>query len=123
MAQLFTGIENKEVVLPDLGEPQLPYTGANLGQLCRFLPVKDEDKLTINVVFPDLHREYKSKPGSYFSHLIGHEGEHSLLSYLKKLGLALSLSTWPEDSLNCFSFIQVDINLTKKGLEHYDLVL
>ena len=75
------------------------------------------------VAFPDLHHEYKSKPGDYFSHLIGHEGEHSLLSYLKKEGLALSLSTWPENSLNCFSFIQVDINLTKKGLEHYDLVL
>ena len=31
LAQLFTGIENKDVVLPHLGEPEMPYTEANLG--------------------------------------------------------------------------------------------
>jgi insulysin len=51
----------------------------------------------------------------YFGHLIGHEGENSLLSYLKKEGLALEISACDDNELEILSDFFVDILLTKKG--------
>lgn len=39
---------------------------------------------------PDLQKYYKSNPGHYLGHLIGHEGPGSLLSELKSKGKAES---------------------------------
>ena len=57
------------------------------------------------------------------SHLFGHEGENSLLSYLISEGLALELSSGCDHELWSFSTFSVDITLTKKGLENYDKVI
>ena len=38
---------------------------------------------------PDLQKYYKSNPGHYLGHLIGHEGPGSLLSELKSKGKSL----------------------------------
>lgn len=59
----------------------------------------------------------------YHSHLFGHEGPNSLLSYLKQEGLALDLSTNFEHELWCVTSFLIDITLTKKGLEQYEQVL
>jgi len=55
----------------------------------------------------------------YFSHLFGHEGENSVLSWLKAEGLALTLSASGTEMLNAFTFYTVSIELTKKGLANY----
>jgi insulysin len=57
------------------------------------------------------------------SHLFGHEGENSLLSYLISEGLALELSSSFDHELWSFSTFNVDITLTKKGLENYEKVI
>ena len=57
------------------------------------------------------------------SHLFGHEGENSLLSYLISEGLALELSSGYDHELWNFSTFSVDITLTKKGLENYEKVI
>jgi len=44
--------------------------------------------------------------------LFGHEGENSILSYLKAEGLALSLSAGPDHELFSFSNLDVSIELT-----------
>jgi len=62
-------------------------------------------------------------PLSYFSHLFGHEGENSLLSYLKKEGLAMELCAGDDHELDVFSDFYVDITLTKKGLAEYTRVI
>ena len=56
------------------------------------------------------------QPESYLSHLIGHEGDGSLLSHLKKLGLASDLSSGEKNTAPGFSFFTVDIDLTIEGL-------
>ena len=38
-------------------------------------------------------KHYRNHPGKYVTHLIGHEGKGSLLSFLTKEGLATGLST------------------------------
>ena len=80
---LFCGVENKDVTIPDLSKPKLPFDSDNLGQIVRYQPVKDKDQLELYWVLPWLGEEWKAHPLGYFSHLIGHEGENSLLSYLK----------------------------------------
>jgi insulysin len=57
------------------------------------------------------------------SHLFGHEGENSLLSYLISEGLALELSAGGDHELWAYSTFAVNITLTKKGVEHYEQVI
>lgn len=72
---------------------------------------------------PYLRQEFKAHPLSYFSHLIGHEGENSLLSYLKAEDYAMDLSAGGDHELDCFSDFTITITLTKKGLANTDKVL
>ena len=59
----------------------------------------------------------------YFSHLAGHEGKNSLLSYLKEEGLALELSSCCDHLLDCYSNFEIEITLSEKGLEKYEDVI
>ena len=120
---LFTEVSNKEVKVPDLSKPPA-YTADNLGHLYRFVPVKDKDILSFVWHLPSTDKEYEKQPLRYHSHLFGHEGEHSLLSYLISEGLALELSASHDHELNgAFSNLNVDVTLTKKGLAEYERVI
>lgn len=72
---------------------------------------------------PHCQHEYRSQPLKYLSHLFGHEGENSLLSWLMREGLALGLSAYGDHELNCISTFSIDITLTKKGLKEYERVV
>ena len=120
---MFSEVPNKNVVVPDLSKPELPYTKANLSKIQRMRPILDKDQLVISWILPYCEREYKSKPLNYFSHLIGHEGENSLLSYLMQEGYAMTLSCGADHELNTFSTLYVEITLTKEGLTNYEKVL
>ena len=43
-------------------------------------------------MLPEAHTKWLTKPLHYLSHVIGHEGPNSLLSELKRQGLAIALS-------------------------------
>ena len=66
---------------------------------------------------------YKTKPLHYFSHLLGHEGENSVLSYLKKEDLAVDICASVDAELGLFSDLSVKVQLTEKGVNNYDQVL
>jgi insulysin len=53
------------------------------------------------------------------SHLIGHEGDGSVLSYLKKKGWALELSAGLSHGGNGFDFFKISVTLTEAGLTQY----
>ena len=72
---------------------------------------------------PYSQHEYRTQPLKYLSHLFGHEGENSLLSWLMREGLALELSSYCDHELNCISTFSIDITLTKKGLQEYERVV
>ena len=120
---LFSSVENKNVTVPDLSQPLMPFDASNLGQIAKYQPVKDKDTLEVFWTLPYLQKEFRSNPLSYFSHLIGHEGENSLLSYLKAEDYAMELNAHADSELDCLSDFSVTITLTKKGLKNYEKVL
>mmetsp|Transcript_21921 Transcript_21921/g.21111 ORF Transcript_21921/g.21111 Transcript_21921/m.21111 type:complete len:174 (+) Transcript_21921:489-1010(+) len=112
---LFSAVPNKQLVVPNLGEP-VPFDEKNLGQLFKYVPIKDKDVLTFFWSLPYSEMEYKSQPLKYHAHLFGHEGPNSLLSWLISEGLALELMSSFDHELRAFSTFNIDITLTKKGL-------
>jgi len=98
----FSLIKNFDVEIPNLNEIEC-YPEDRLGKLIKMVPVQDKNELKFYWTLPYYEREWHSKPLNYFSHLIGHEGENSLLSYLKSEGLALALSAGGDDEMNSFS--------------------
>lgn len=60
----------------------------------------------------------------YVSHVVGHEGQNSLLSTLIKEGLATSLSAGEMQRLNKQqSGLQISVSLTDKGVKNWEEVL
>ena len=63
VVETFSVVENKNVELPNLAEPKLPFTHENLSVFTKFKPKKDmEDEMTIYWVLPCLEKEYFTKP-------------------------------------------------------------
>jgi insulysin len=75
--------------------------------------------LELSFPFPDESPYYATKPGSFLSHLIGHEGEGSVLSHLKKQGWANSMSAGAGNGASGFEFFKISVDLTKEGLGEF----
>jgi len=101
--EYFSPIKNINVNVPDFSSPPA-YTSDNLSKLYKFVPIQDEDQLTIYWWVPTCYeRDFKRRPFKYFSYLIGHEGENSLLSYLISEGLALELGAGDEPEIHSYT--------------------
>lgn len=61
-------------------------------------------------------KSYKKHPLKYWSHIFGFEGENSLLSALKHLGLAEGLSSGYEDFMDNSSIFYIEYELTDLGI-------
>lgn len=95
-----------------------------------FLPVKVEaqsimDKRSMMLAFPipssSLHQD--SKPVSYLSNLIGHEGKGSLLSALKNENLVDSLSAGAEFDTRVKELFVIRMSLTQFGFDNQERIL
>lgn len=117
----FCDVKNKN--LKKVHYPADPYGEKKRQTICYVVPVKENRHLTINWAIPDHQDLYFCNPESYVSHLIGHEGDGSILSHLKKLGLASELSSGEKNTAPGFSFFTVDIDLTIEGLQQWKKVL
>lgn len=122
MTEKFSAIKNFNVEVPSLMDPA-PFPPESQTQLVRIVPVKDMDNLVLHWTLPYSGDDIKGKPLNYFSHLFGHEGENSILSWLIAQGLALELGAGPSHKLWGFSVFEVNIKLTKKGLQNYQKVV
>ena len=122
VTEKFSPVVNKDVKQLDLSKPE-PYPKENLGKLVKFIPIRDEDILSMVYFLPYCENDHKTKPLSYLSQLIGHEGENSLLSFLKNEDYALALSAGSSHWGDCLSYFTIKITLTKKGLENYERVI
>lgn len=122
VVEKFSPVVNKEVVVPDLCEEKA-FNPEHLGKIIKFVPVKDKDIMTIFYQLPYCQKDFKTQPMDYLSNVIGHEGENSLLSYLKAEDFALALSCSPDHSMDGLTTFEIEITLTKKGLENYETVI
>ncbi|WP_158521432.1 insulinase family protein [Kushneria konosiri] len=69
---------------------------------------------------PDPEQDYRLKPVSFLSHMIGHEAPGSLLACLRQRGWADSLSAGSARGDGQRALLMVNIELTPKGCEHLD---
>lgn len=78
----FAEIKNKNISVKVYDKN--PFQKEQLQKEIKIVPIKDIKELIIEFPIPDYHeKHYRTQPVHYVSHLIGHEGEGSILSELK----------------------------------------
>lgn len=118
----FEDVENKSVELEDRSTPY-PFPEEKLGKIFRIVPHKDIRRLDIKWILPPTKHLYRVKPGEFISHIIGHEGPNSLLSYLIREGLAYELTSSNDHVLEAWDYFHLSIKLTQKGEENFEQVM
>lgn len=98
--------DGSKVVFPDKFLPAV----------VRVQSVKDVQQLLLLWVLPPQMAKYATKSLEYISTLLGSEAKGSLLSYLKKQGWVTSLSAGTDLSTGSFDLFQVEIELSKDGV-------
>ncbi|KAH7329236.1 Metalloenzyme, LuxS/M16 peptidase-like protein [Stachybotrys elegans] len=119
VVEFFSGVVNKN--LPkNTWDDEVPFREGDLGMQCFAKPVMDSRELNLFFPFIDEENLYESQPGRYISHLIGHEGPGSIMSYVKAKGWAngLSAGSYPVCP-GTASIFDVQVRLTEEGLKNY----
>ncbi len=117
----FSAVENRRlapVAPPPVFLPPKPAL-----RLVRMQPVKDLQQLTLLFPLPGFRADYASKPGSLLGFILGHEGGGSLLSSLKRDGLATALGAHLDDDTETYGSCLIAITLTPAGVENHQAVL
>lgn len=92
----------------------------SLQKVFYILPVKERHALTITWQMPAMFQHWDSKPTDFLSHLLGHEAQGSLLSYLRGKGWATGCCAgMDEDSYCSFALFKITINLSETGVPHW----
>ena len=132
--EAFSEIPNRNVGKPEdawAGVP--PFSSENsiipsFQHVVEIVPVSELRQ--VQVSWPIVYRsemERKAalliKSATYISHLLGHEGPQSLLSYLKRRGWANSLGCSTAEELSDFETFDIAVGLTSQGLAAVDKVI
>ncbi|MGL5225171.1 MAG: insulinase family protein [Aeromonas sp.] len=117
----FAAILNRQVGSQSLTMPL--YRLEDLGLRIQITPVKETRKLSLCFPLPNVDEFYHQKPLTFLSHLIGYEGDGSLLSLLKAHGWVNQLSAGGGISGANFKDFGINLSLTPLGLEHVDDIL
>ncbi|KAG5318579.1 IDE enzyme, partial [Pseudoatta argentina] len=122
VVDLFCEVRNKEIEVPIW--PEHPFKDEHFRTMWYIVPIKDTRNLDISFPLPDMRPHYRSSPEHYVSHLLGHEGEGSLLSALKAKGWCNSLVSGLRPAARGFSIFNILVDLTEEGIKHIeDIVL
>ncbi|KAM0735141.1 Insulin-degrading enzyme [Formica fusca] len=121
VVDLFCEVRNKEVEVPVW--PEHPFKDEHFRTKWYIVPIKDMRNLDITFPLPDLQQYYRSAPAHYISHLLGHEGEGSLLSALKAKGWCNSLVSGKRSGARGFNFFSVVVDLTEEGIKHVNNIV
>lgn len=119
--QKFSAIPNRNVASEPVKEPLIEP--GQLPALLTVEPIMEKRTLTLLFPMPTIKPHYRAKPEYYLSNLIGHEGEGSLLSWLKKQGWADSLASGMALDNQEESALSITISLTEEGLKQYPQVI
>jgi secreted Zn-dependent insulinase-like peptidase len=117
----FAAVKNLEVTKP--ANNYTTFADDQLPLMLKVKTLKDYRHLSLSFPTPSTKAYFKEKPLYYISSLVGYEGQGSLTSYLKGLGLINGLSASSSHSSDIESNFQVSFSLTKKGLEQQDKVI
>jgi insulysin len=114
--RFFSAIPDRNLGAPTLSVPL--YRLDDLGIRIQIKPVKETRKLGLTFPLPSVDEYYDKKPLTFLSHLIGYEGDGSLLSLLKGKGWVNQLAAGGGISGANFKDFGVSFGLTPLGLEH-----
>ncbi len=111
----------REELLPQLFPPVLQW---QVPQRLHIIPVSQVHSIEMQFPLPSQLAHWQSKPTRYISHLLGHEGQGSLLSLLKQKHYALELYA-DDASKSCITWniFTIRIELTDLGLQNVDEVV
>ena len=119
--EMFSDIPNKNLSKVDFDKD--PYKRDSGVNVLYVTPVQDLRQLSISWVIPDSRDHYRASPAHYLSHLIGHEGEGSLLSELKNKGWCNSLYAGSRREVRGFQFFNITVDLSEEGGEKIQEIL
>lgn len=127
VVQCFSKIPNNALPAPEVPVLTEPFNKELFNKFYRAEAVQEMYVLEVNWALPPVIKLYKSKPLSYLSWLIGHEGAGSLTAYLRKNLWASGLTSGHSDdgiSFNSiYTLFSITIVLSEKGRENIDNVL
>lgn len=105
--------------------PELPplYLEENLGVQIDIEPIKAARRLIVTFALPDIEPYYRSKPIGLISHILGDEGDGSLLQYLKSNNWCTSLSAGGGIHGRNFKDFNINLQLTALGQENTEKIL
>lgn len=113
----FAEVPNRDAELPLWDEPlfdrDLPFR-------VFVTPEKELRQLSINFPLPPVSPFWAVKPTDFLAHLLGHEGEGTLLAELKRLGLAESLMAGLAFDSRGDALFSVSIGLTEAGILQHE---
>ncbi len=102
--------------------PEL-YTHEQTGIQINIVPLQAAKRMIVTFALPGLHNEYKTKPLDYLSHLIGDEGEGSLLAVLKRKGWVINLIAGSGIEGDYFKDFNISFQLTAEGLNNREAII
>ena len=108
-------------VMPRYDEVK-PYDENNLKYFYKIVPVKEINEIQLEWYLPFCD-DYHTRPLSYLSAAIGHEGPYTLTSSLNKDNLCSELLAGPSSICKTYMTFYISISLTKKGFENYKEVI
>jgi insulysin len=119
--ELFSGVENKDLAQNRWDDVQ-PFTEKDMCTQVFVKPVMDARSMDLYFPFLDEEDMHDTQPSRYISHLVGHEGPGSVLSYLKAKGWANGLSAGAMPVCAGAAFFTISVRLTPEGLNKYQEV-
>jgi insulysin len=121
--EFFAEIPNSGRASPVFDQEQ-PFTVDQLARRLEVVPVMDWKVVQVSWVLPPLRgKGYSQQHASVLSHLIGHEGQGSLLSFLKKKKWVNSVYAGVVEDYDEFSLFVVSFDATETGIERADDVM
>ncbi|XP_042887210.1 nardilysin-like isoform X2 [Penaeus japonicus] len=127
VTSIFSQIPNNGLPCPSYKHLEFPFPVEKFHRLYRIIPMKEYHSVEINWALPSYLKHYKTKPLHYISHLLGHEGKGSILSYLKKKVWAVGLYSGNDGSgfehNTTYAVMSISVELTDEGFKNLDEVL
>lgn len=112
----FTPISSHDLPWPT---HSIPWGPEQKGNITFAKSVMDVDTMELSFPIERQDVNYESKPSTFLSHFIGHEGHGSLFSYLKEKGWVTQLWSGPQNSGRGFGFMKINVKMTKSGFRAY----
>ncbi|KAF1997039.1 LuxS/MPP-like metallohydrolase [Amniculicola lignicola CBS 123094] len=116
--EIFSEVPNKDLPRKRWDDVSV-YTEKELLTQTFAKPVFQSRSLDLSFLYRDEEDFYESHPSRYLSHLIGHEGPGSILSYIKAKGWATGLGAGGSSLCPGSGLFNISVKLTEVGLEHY----